>query len=148
ALAIEIAEACLSRHGRAEPAAELADRLLAGELPATWRPHVVELGARAHAAAGRWTRVVEIRRAALTDSSPPDEVAATAALALDRGNDAAGALALCLAAIERLGTASPATNLGWLRVIDVAIDAASPAADENRLELLDRRAQLAAALPG
>src|SRR6185436_9307063 len=58
ALALELAEAWLWRHGKPERAGEIADRLLAGELPAAWRAHVVELALIAHGAAGRWPRVI------------------------------------------------------------------------------------------
>ena len=156
ALAIEIAEAWLFRHRKPELAAAVADRILKGEVKATWRPHVIELAALAHAAAGTWSRVVEIRRAALGEASPPEEVAATAALVMDHAGDPAAALALCWAAIERMDgmsvsrDSSPMMTVArgpWLRVIDVAIDAASRAGDVRRLELLDRRAELVATLP-
>ena len=38
--------------------------------------------------------------------------------------------------------------LGWLRTLDVAIDAAAALDDARRFELLDKRAELVAALPG
>ena len=41
ALAIELAEAWLWRHGRAEPAAAITDRILAGPLDGATRAHVV-----------------------------------------------------------------------------------------------------------
>ena len=44
------------------------------------------------------------RRASLEPSCPPDVIAATAALVLDRAHDAPAALALCWAAIERVAT--------------------------------------------
>src|SRR4029077_11271520 len=78
----------------------------------------------------------------------PDDIAATAALELDRGGDAAAALALCWSAIERNGGETTPATLGWLRVLDVAIDAAARAGDARRLELLDRRTDLVASLPG
>ena len=155
ALAIEVAEAWLFRHKRPELASAIADRVLNGEVPATWRPHVLELATLAHAAAGSWARVAELRRAALTDASTPEEIAAAAALVMDRANDPAAALALCWAAIERMDAmsgsrdSSPMMTVArgpWLRVIDVAIDAASRAGDARRLELLDRRAELVATL--
>ncbi len=53
-----------------------------------------ELGEAVHAGGG-WERVLELRRAELRDDTDPEEVAALAALALDRAGDAAGALAMC-----------------------------------------------------
>ncbi|HEY0987124.1 MAG TPA: hypothetical protein VGD80_08735, partial [Kofleriaceae bacterium] len=94
-LMIELAEAWLWRHGKLDRAGEIADRLLTGELPPAWRAHVVEIALLAHGAAGRWPRVIELCTAALTPGSPPDEVAATAALVLDRAGDALAALELC-----------------------------------------------------
>ncbi|HEU4730581.1 MAG TPA: hypothetical protein VFT22_21940, partial [Kofleriaceae bacterium] len=151
ALAIEIAEAWLVRHGDAERAAELADRALVGELPPAWRAHVVELAGLAHAARASWPRVIELRVAALSETAPPDEVAATAALVLDRADDARAALALCWSRLARGagGGAGPGTGaLGWLRCVDVALDAANRLADDRRAELLDRRAELIEGLPG
>src|SRR6185312_13826002 len=81
---------------------ELCDRLLEQELTPGQRAHVVELATLAHAANGEWSRVVEIRRASIGPLSPPDLVAATAALLIDRAEDPAGALDLCWASIERL----------------------------------------------
>jgi tetratricopeptide (TPR) repeat protein len=147
ALAIEVAEAWLVRHGKPDRAAELADRALAGELPPAWRAHVIELAAVAHAARASWQRVVELRTGALTDRSPPDEVAATAALVLDRGGDALAALELCWARLEHF-PGHDAGALGWLRCFDVALDAATRIADDRRFELLDQRAQLIGELPG
>lgn len=156
AVAIDLAEAYLWRHCRADLAAPLADRALAGAEP-RWRSHAIELAALANAAAGNWARVIEIRRAAASTTSAPEEIAALAALVLDRGDDPTGALALCWAAIERMDEdpnerdtqPSPViTRGGWLRVIDVAIDAASRAGDPRRLELLDRRADLVKDLAG
>src|ERR1043165_2808539 len=72
ALAIEVADAWLWRHGKLDRAGELADRLLAGELPAAWRAHVHELALLAHTAAGHWPRVIELSIGALTAASPPD----------------------------------------------------------------------------
>jgi tetratricopeptide (TPR) repeat protein len=146
-LELELAEVWLFRHHRPELAAQLADRALARELSPAWRAHAVELATLAHAAAGAWQRVVEIRRGAHDPGGPPDEIAATAALVLDRERDAAAALGLCWSAIERCGDVAPAT-LGWLRLIDVALDAALRANDARRLELLDRRAELVATLTG
>ncbi|MDB4958372.1 MAG: repeat-containing protein [Myxococcales bacterium] len=147
ALALEVAEAWLFRLRKPERAAEIADRVLAGDLPASWRLHVIELSALAHAAAGSWKRVVELRLAAISETTPHEELAANAALLIDRGDDAVAALALCWTAIERVDGPGPAT-LGWVRVVDIAIDAAWRAVDPRRLELLDRRAELVAALPG
>ncbi|MEP6863170.1 MAG: tetratricopeptide repeat protein [Deltaproteobacteria bacterium] len=155
-LALELAEAWLWRFRRADLAAPLADRALLGADP-RWRTEAVELAALAHAANGNWKRVTEIRRSAVSKNSPPEEVAAAAALVLDRGNDPVAALALCWMAIERMDedpnerdtAPSPIiTRGGWLRVIDIAIEAASRASDPRRLELLDRRADLVKDLPG
>src|SRR6185312_296878 len=38
--------------------------------------------------------------------------------------------------------------LGWLRVFDIAIDAATRTGDDRRFELLDKRAELVATLAG
>jgi len=146
-LAIEVAEAWLWRHHQPARAAELADRLLAGELAPAWRAHVVELATLAHAAAANWPRVVALRTAALTDQSPPDEIAATAALLLDRGGDAKAALALCWSALEHF-PGRDANAAGWLRCFDIALDAATELGDDRRLELLDKRGELVAELPG
>jgi len=147
ALAIEVTEAWLWRHGKPERARAIADRLLAGELPPAWRAHVAELATLVHGAAGNWPRVVELRTAALTASAPPDEVAATAALMLDRGSDPDAALAVCWARLEHF-PGRDAQALGWLRCFDIALDAATRLGDDRRLELLDRRAELIAELPG
>ena len=147
ALATEIAEAWLWRHADPARAGELADRLLAGELPAPWRAHATELACLAHAAAGRWPRVIALRTAALGDDATPDEIAATAALVLDRGRDPAAALALCWARLAHF-PGRDAGALGWLRCFDVALDAATALGDDRRFELLDRRAALIGELPG
>jgi tetratricopeptide (TPR) repeat protein len=150
ALGIEVAEAWLWRHGRADLAGEITDRLLAGELPAAWRAHVVELACLVHAAAGNWARVVELRTGALTAESPPDEVAAAAALLLDRGAgsaDATAALELCWTKLEHFPGRDPRA-LGWLRCFDIALEAALRLGDDRRIELLDGRAELIAELPG
>ncbi|HTR49155.1 MAG TPA: tetratricopeptide repeat protein [Kofleriaceae bacterium] len=147
-LAIELAEAWLFRHARAEVSAQLADLALAGELSAELRAHAIELAVFAHAAAGNWARVLELRRAAHDPGGAPDEIAATAALAIDRGGDAAGALALCWSALARTEQDATPATLGWLRVHDIAIAAAARLGDGKLLELLDRRAELVAALPG
>ncbi|MBV8758319.1 MAG: hypothetical protein JO257_13620, partial [Deltaproteobacteria bacterium] len=154
---VELAETWLIRHGKAERAAALCDRLLDEELKPHVRAHVVELATLAHAAAGEWSRVVAIRKAALGPKTGPEEVAATAALLIDRAADPAAALDACWAAIERLDgidddvvtqPAAAVTRVGVLRVIDVAIDAAERTADARLIELMDRRAELVATLPG
>jgi len=157
ALAIELAEAWLFRFARAEQAAALCDVVLADTLEPSWRPHVAHLASLVFAAIGQWDRVVTVRRNAITSASSLEQVAATAALVLDRENDALGALTLCWEAIERMdaqeegGDTQPSvaySPAGALRVIDVAIDAAARANDERVLELLDRRAELLTTLPG
>nr|MBA3465305.1 tetratricopeptide repeat protein [Deltaproteobacteria bacterium] len=151
ALAIELADAWMWRHGRADKAAPIADRLLGvKQLPPAWRFHVIELAALAHAVLGNWARVVEIRRAELTVASPPEEVAATAAMLLDRSKDAAGALSVCWAKLEHypgVGNLDHA-ELGWLRTFDIAITAATILDDERRYEILDKRAELVASFSG
>ncbi len=151
-LLLELAEAWLWRHGRLDKAAPLVERLLAMEIPATWRPHVTELATLVHAASGNWERVVELRELALgpAETSEPEEVAATAALMLDREADAGAALAIAWAKLAYLpGLPVPASDaLGWLRTLDVAIDAATVLDDDRRSELLEKRAELVATLPG
>jgi len=153
-LAVELAEAWLWRYGRVDRARAILDRLLAGDLPRTWRTHVRELALLAHAATGTWRRVVELRHEGLAEDSRPEEVAAVAALLLDRVGDAAGALAACWTQLEEYPwtDASPPAGsddiLGWLRTFDVAIDAASILDDVRRFELLEQRAALIGALPG
>lgn len=141
ALSLELAEAWLWRHGRAVEAAALLDRLL--DQVTTYRGYVVELAAIAHATAGNWKRVIELRG----EPASPDEVAALAGLIVDRANDPARGLAVAWAKLEHYPGPSEAP-LGWLRVFDVAIDAATRTADDRRFELLDKRAELVAALPG
>ena len=148
ALALELAEAWLWRHGRADRAAELADRVLRVEHAGAWHAHVVELAALAHAATGGWPRVIELRVSTLGADSDPEEVAATAALVLDRAGDADRALALCWTKLEVFPGVPDARALGWIRTFDVAIDAATILDDVRRFELLDKRAELIAALPG
>ncbi len=143
-LVVELAEAWLWRHGRVDAAAALADKAI--ESPGL-RREALELAVLAHASAGRWSRVVALRSAELTEASPPDEVAATAAVILDRANDAAGALTACWAKLEHY-PGIDGQALGWLRVFDIAIDAATALADERRYELLEKRGELVAALPG
>ena len=147
ALAIEVAEAWLWRHGQPDRAGELADRLLAGELPPAWRAHVIELAALVHAAAGNWPRVIELGTRGPDDRAPPDEIAATAALILDRQGDPHGALELCWTALAAF-PGRDGNALGWLRCFDIALDAATQLADDRRFELLDKRAELVGALPG
>ena len=148
ALALEVAESWLWRHGRPDVAATIADRVLAlpEPLAPALRAHALELAALGFSAAAAWPRVVALRTQGLPPDAPPDRIAAAAALRLDRGADATGALAACWSALDRLDAASNA--LGWLRVLDIAIDAASQLRDPRRLELLDRRAELIAGLPG
>ncbi|MEJ7597303.1 MAG: hypothetical protein WKG01_05270 [Kofleriaceae bacterium] len=148
ALVLELAEAWLWRHGRADRAAELADHALGGDQATAWRAHLVELAALAHAATGGWARVIELRVATLGANSDPEEVAATAALVLDRSGDAGRALALCWTKLEMFPGVPDAHALGWLRTFDVAIDAASILDDDRRFDLLDKRAELVASLPG
>ncbi|MDX2092074.1 MAG: hypothetical protein SFX73_29690 [Kofleriaceae bacterium] len=147
-IAIEVAEAWVWRHARPERAAPIVERMLANALlPAEWRAHVVELATLAYAAASNWTKVVELRRAALAGEVRPEEVAVTAALMLDRTDDAAGALDACWAKLAHYP--GPGAESGaWLRTFDVAIIAATMLDDERRFELLDRRAELVASLKG
>ena len=147
ALGIEVAEAWLWRHGQPERAGEIADRLLAGELPPAWRAHVIELATLVHASVANWSRVVELRAGAPSEGLPPDEVAATAALLLDHGDDASAALALCWAHLARFPGRDDHA-LGWLRCLDVALDAATQLADDRRFHLLEQRAELIGELPG
>jgi len=147
ALELELAEAWMWRHGRADRAAVIAERLRArADVPAEWRAHVVELATLAHAAAGSWAKVIELRRAALAGEPSPQEVAATAALLLDRANDAAGALETCWA---KLAHHTPGRDgASWLRPYDVAIAAATMLGDPRRAVLLERRADLLCSLRG
>ncbi len=152
ALQIELAEAWLFRYGRAEQAAVLCDAILADSVPAPWRAHVAHLASLVYAVIGQWDRVVTTRRKTVDASSSLEEIAAAAALVLDRESDALGALSLCWEAIERIDATEAAgepalSRSGQLRVIDVAIDAAWRSNDERLLELLDRRAELVATLP-
>ena len=175
ALAFELAEAWLWRHGRLGEAAAALERMLAA-VPAPPEPLLAaarELAGLVHAR-DAWPRVLELRRAALRDDADPEEVAAVAALALDRGGDPFAALDLCRRKLERYpgpggpastSTDGPATEhdaedtrvgtrwhlphaLGWLRAMDVALDAAIQLEADDRLELLGLRADLVAALPG
>src|SRR5262245_28927041 len=147
ALSIELAEAWLWRHANVDRAAELADHVLGHELPPALRAHVAELAALAHAAGGRWDRVVELRRGGMAVDREPEEVAASAALVLDRAGDAPSALAACWAKLEHFPGIDDHA-LGWLRTFDIAIAAASVLDDARRFELLEKRAELIAALPG
>ena len=223
ALGLELVEALLLRHGQAERAGALADRLLDGALPPAWRAALLELASLAHMMAGRWPRVIELRTLALGPDATAEDVAATAALVLDRGGDPRAALELCATKLaQRLGgkleaagaTPSPdasalgeptqssvtpipssapsswaaqatrsetVTNalarpaardpsddgwtplpsssagwtapppdsaLGWLRCLDVALDAATALGDDRRLALLAHRAELVDGLAG
>ena len=147
ALAIELAEAWLWRHGRMDRTIAICERLLASELPPTWRAHVTEIALLAHAATASWPRVIELKRARLTAASPPEEVAVVAALILDRVGDATLALATAWDKLAHF-PGPDANPLGWLRCFDVAIDAATVTDDTRRFELLDKRADLIAGLPG
>ena len=147
ALAIELAEAWLWRHGRMDRTITICDRLLATELPPTWRTHVTELALLAHAATANWSRVIDLLRAKLTSVSPPEEIATAAALILDRAGDAALALATAWDKLEHFPGADD-NMLGWLRCFDVAIDAATVIDDVRRFDLLDKRADLISTLPG
>ncbi len=145
-LGLEIAEAWLWRHGRADRAAVLCDRLL--QAPSVVTAQLREVAALAHAACGDWARVIELRRDAQTSATSPEEVAATAALLLDRLDEPSRALDLCW---ERV-TAAPAwapgpAALGWLRVLDVGLAAATALDDERRFALLEKRAELLTVLP-
>ena len=146
ALAIDVAEAWLWRHGMPDRAAAIADRVLQrADLPAIARRVASELAVVAYAAGGAWDRVVALRETAAPADAPPHQVASTAAMLLDRAGDAAAALDACFAALAR-GT--DGDQLAWLHVLDVAIDAATRLADRRRLELLVRRDELVGALPG
>lgn len=137
AIATELAEALLWRHRDAARAAAAADR----------SPDARALAALAHAATGGWPRVIELHRAALPDERDPEAIAACAALLLDRVSDPAAALELCWEALAHF-PGPDARALGWLRTFDVALAAAAALGDERRLELLDNRAELVAALAG
>lgn len=176
AIAVDVTEAWLFRYNRPAEAAAVVDAISTKDLPTPLRMHVLELAALAHAAAGNWGQAIKVLHRALTDSSPPADLAATAALVLDRSNDPAGALALCWKGIERVdatplprgaashvggaGGADPVAHpvaagwretpaaidaahdpgrLGLLRLLDVAIEAASRCDDGSKLELLQRR---------
>jgi tetratricopeptide (TPR) repeat protein len=74
----------------------------------------------------------------------PDELADAIAIVLDRRNDAAGALELAIAALLRNERTierarGSATALQWLRLADLAVDAATIARDPRLPELLERR---------
>jgi tetratricopeptide (TPR) repeat protein len=163
ALVIDVAEAWLLRFGKPDLAALLAERALAASLTEVQREHLTALAALGYAASGAWDAVVRVRRASIDDRSSFDAIASVAALLVDRGNDAAGALQLCWHAIERSDSVESArspnpgdtqpsvaglTRSGMLRLIDVALDAAARAGDPRMLELLDRRGELVAAMTG
>lgn len=143
AIAIDLTEAWLLRHNRPALAASVVDTISTKDLPTPLRTHVLDLAALAHAAAGNWTSAIAVLRRALTEASPAEDIAATAAIMLDRTNDAVGALALCWKALERISTGSAQppvdSRSGSLRLLDVAIDAAWRSDDGRRLELLQRR---------
>jgi golgin subfamily B member 1 len=162
-LAIDIAEAWLFRFRRPELAAELAERTLGGSVTDAQREHLTALAALGYAASGAWDAVVRVRRASVDDRSSFDAIASVAALLVDRGNDAAGALQLCWGAIERSDSVEAArspnpgdtqpsvaglTRNGMLRLIDVALDAAARCGDSRMLELLDRRGELITTMTG
>ncbi len=147
----------LWRHGDATRAAVLAERVLARpDRSNAARDVAVELAVAAHAAAGAWDRVVALRRRGFDATAPLHRVASTAALLLDRAGDAAAALEVCAAAVERADAATnephqPGDALARLRVLDVGIEAAMRGAnkqDARRARLLERRAELVASLPG
>jgi tetratricopeptide (TPR) repeat protein len=208
ALGVELVEALLLRHGEAARAGALADRLLEGVLPPAWRAPLIELATLAHMMAAHWPRVIELRTFALGPDAPADEVAATAALVLDRGGDPRAALELCMTklaqraghdasalaeptqavAVPSIGWAAQPTRsetvtnalaapaardpsddgwtplpsssagwtapasddaaLGWLRCVDLALDAATALGDDRRLALLEHRARLFGDLAG
>ncbi|HWO22042.1 MAG TPA: hypothetical protein VNO30_24940, partial [Kofleriaceae bacterium] len=100
ALLLELAEAWLWRHGQTERAGAALERLLAGAAPEPLRVAARELASLVHAGGG-WRRMLELRRDALDGDTDPEEVAALAALALDRGGDAAEALEMCWSKLER-----------------------------------------------
>ncbi len=143
ALAIEVTEAWLLRHNQPKLAAASVDAIATKDLPTLLRTHVLDLTALAHAAAGNWANAIKVLRRALTETSPANDVAATAALMLDRTNDAAGALALCWNTLDRVATkpsqAQTDSAAGVLRLLDVAIEAALHSNDVRRLELLQLR---------
>src|SRR5205823_1811777 len=98
--AIDVAEAWLWRHGMPDRAASIADRVLQrADLPATVRRVATELAVVAHAATGGWDRVVALRKATGAADAPPQQIASTAAMLLDRAGDAAAALDACAAAL-------------------------------------------------
>src|SRR4029077_5537830 len=124
------AEAWLYRVGDARKAAAAAQKVIdAGGEPeiALDARHLVHL---AWAAAGEWAPLAKLAaEAAAPAGANPEDAADAAALALDRTGDAAAALEIAATAvargdraIERARGTPPAVH--WLRVIDVAIDAA------------------------
>ncbi|HEY4176067.1 MAG TPA: tetratricopeptide repeat protein [Kofleriaceae bacterium] len=152
-LAIELAEAWLWRYGQHTRAANAIERAVRAAEPALM-PQALEIAVIANMAAGRWDRVLELRMRMLPATNEPEEVAATAALMLDRADNPAGALKVCWEKLEfypgpgtRPGTTVDGTALGWLRVFDVAIEAATIIDDERKFELLDKRAELLSTVP-
>ncbi|CAN5912126.1 hypothetical protein BH11MYX2_BH11MYX2_01120 [soil metagenome] len=153
-LAIELAEAWLWRYGQHTRAANAIERAVRQSADPALLPHALEVAAFANAAAGRWDRVLELRMRMLPGTNEPEEVASTAALMLDRADNPAGALKVCWEKLEfypgpgtRPGTTVDGTALGWLRVFDVAIEAATIIDDERKFELLDKRAELLSTVP-
>jgi hypothetical protein len=146
---VDVAEAWLLRFHAPDRAAAALDRI--DTVPDALREHVSLLGSLAHAAAGNWPAAVRARRAGLSPGTALDMVAATAALVLDRTPDALAALELCWDALRRADTdtqpSAATVRPGMLRLVDVALDAAMRAGDARQLELLERRAELVAALP-
>ncbi len=144
----DAAEAWLYRKGDATRAADAALRGIEvggdTELVAELR----QLAATARAVAGEWDGVVagavEATRSA---QATPDEFADAAALLLDRKADPGAAIELAIAALTRGERAierargTPALT-HWLRLVDVALDAALSCGDPRALDLATRRAAL------
>ena len=151
ALAVEVAEAWLvAARARGSRGADLRSRVarrhhrraagrMSSSSPAPRARGDQQRGGRAHP---------ELQAAPRPspDEARPTRSRWTAALLLDRGADPAAALAECWDALAHFDASlSP---LGWLRVLEVALDAACSLDDERRLELLERRAELIAGLAG
>ncbi len=150
ALLRDAAEAWLYRLGDPRKAAAAAGKVVdAGgdaELVADAR-HLLHL---AWAAGDDWApltaaAVQVVSGAAIT---APDDLATAAALTLDRRADAAAALELVLGALARSDKAierarGTSAAIHWLRVVDLALDAAAQLGDgPRRIELLERRAAI------
>jgi tetratricopeptide (TPR) repeat protein len=129
-----------------EPTTARGPRWPDGALATAQRHQLLELASIAHVATASWPRVIELRSRAIGEGAAPDEVAATAALLRDRAGDAKAALELCWTQLAHF-PGRDAQALGWLRCLDVALDAALELADPRRFELLDQRAELIATLP-